>query len=82
MTRGWPAVASVAALALAGCVSQQDSHDATSRVGGGGSAAIAIEMATNPVAEPTVTGGNAEQSIPEVRSWTPRTVQRGRLVRQ
>ena len=51
-------------------------------VGSGGSAAIAIEMATIPVAEPTVTGGNAEQSIPEVRSWTPRTVQRGRLLRR
>jgi hypothetical protein len=51
-------------------------------VGSGANAAIAIEMATIPVAEPTLSGGNAEQSIPEVRSWTPRTVQRGSLARQ
>jgi len=51
-------------------------------VGSGGSAAIAIEMATIAVAEPTLTGGNPEQLDPEVRSWTPRTVQRGRLERQ
>lgn len=51
-------------------------------VGSGADAAIAIEMATIPVAEAAVTGGNAEQSIPEVRSWTPRSVQRGQLRRQ
>jgi hypothetical protein len=189
MTRVWPAVAFVAALALAGCVSQQHSHDATGRAGGafpadwiglwtgsvatlgdsklapvtmtleiapiadgrwswtitydgefgrqvrpyeliavdatagrfavdekngivipmrflegtlystfevmgsrievretlvgsGDSAAIAVEMATFAVAESTVTGGNAEQLNPEVRSWTPRAVQRGLLRRR
>ncbi len=53
-----------------------------SLLGSGADAAILIEMATVPAAESTVTGGNADQSIPEVRCWTPRTVQRGRLVRQ
>jgi hypothetical protein len=38
--------------------------------------------ATVAVAESTVTGGIAEKSIPEVRCWTPRSVQRGRLVRR
>ena len=51
-------------------------------VGSGADAAIAVEMATVAVAESTVTGGIAEQSIPEVRCWTPRSVQRGRLVRR
>jgi len=51
-------------------------------VGAGAEAAILVEMTTIPVPEMVVTGGNAERSIPEVRCWTPRTVQRGRLVRQ
>lgn len=51
-------------------------------VGSGAEAAIVVEMATIPVSEVTVTGGNAEQSIPEVRGWTPRSVQRGQLRRE
>jgi hypothetical protein len=53
-----------------------------SLVGAGADAAIVVEMATVAVAESTVTGGIAEKSIPEVRCWTPRSVQRGRLVRR
>jgi hypothetical protein len=51
-------------------------------LGSGDRATIEVEMATISVAESSVTGGNAEQSVPEVRSWTPRTVQRGRIARQ
>jgi hypothetical protein len=51
-------------------------------VGSGADAAIVVEMATVRVGESTVTGGDAEQSIPEVRSWTPRSVQRGQLRRK
>lgn len=51
-------------------------------VGSGADAAIVVEMATVRVGESTVTGGDAERSIPEVRCWTPRSVQRGRLVRR
>ena len=53
-----------------------------SLVGAGADSAIEVEMATVAVAESTVTGGIAEKSIPEVRCWTPRSVQRGRLVRR
>ena len=52
-----------------------------SLVGSGADAAIVVEMATIRVAESTVTGGIPEQSIPEVRCWTPRSLQRGRLAR-
>ncbi|MEY3142094.1 MAG: hypothetical protein RLY21_587 [Planctomycetota bacterium] len=51
-------------------------------VGSGADAAIVVEMATVRVGESTVTGGDAGRSIPEVRCWTPRSVQRGRLVRR
>ena len=51
-------------------------------VGSGADAAIVVEMATIRVGESTVTGGDAGRSIPEVRCWTPRSVQRGRLVRR
>jgi hypothetical protein len=53
-----------------------------SLVGTGADSAIVVEMATVAVAESTVTGGIAEKSIPEVRCWTPRSVQRGRLTRE
>lgn len=50
--------------------------------GVGGDAAILVEMATTAVAEVAVTGGIAADSIPEVRGWVPRSVQRARLSRQ
>jgi hypothetical protein len=58
-----------------------------SLVGAGAEAAVVVEMATVAVGESTVTGGIAEQSIPEqsipeVRCWTPRAVQRGMLRRR
>jgi hypothetical protein len=50
-------------------------------VGVGRDASLVVEMATVAVEDAIVTGGVEERSVPEVRAWTPRVVQRGTLRR-